>query len=336
MGSLDRIRGHLLFVGLYRTDEVGLGHPLSNHLSLLRMSRNANVTEMNLPCLTKQDVSNMLVSQMRLPRRLVSELAQVVHQRTIGHASFVVDLLNSLVGDSVIAYSPEMRRHSWDPICLDLLETRDDAAGMIASNLANLPLGLQQVLCLISCFGDQVDMDVLRKLEQFVGGDTPSSVKLLVELGFLDTVGPYVRFTNGIVQRAVCDGMPLEDRLALHLHVGSFLGSPSGAHLAALNGCGGQQLQLQQGINPSISPLSMASSLATSMRGNEIVPANSPHSFEVPMNIDQKPHHLLPETSKPMDVVETKLFMRVLLHYLEKVRDEDALEIARKVRIRVA
>ena len=42
----------------------------------------------------------MIMTEMRLPMRLVQGLASVVHKKTTGDAIFVAQVLNSLVRDS--------------------------------------------------------------------------------------------------------------------------------------------------------------------------------------------------------------------------------------------
>ncbi|KAL7545936.1 hypothetical protein ACHAWF_009284, partial [Thalassiosira exigua] len=98
----------LVVVGAYRDDEVTESHPLARQLGVLRGSANAKVTEIRLSSLATDDVADMIALELRLPRRLISGLADVVHKTTC------VQLLGSLAEDSTIAYSPRKRRFDWD------------------------------------------------------------------------------------------------------------------------------------------------------------------------------------------------------------------------------
>ena len=92
-GSLKHISHRCLFVGLFRQDEVKGDHPLTIQLSYVQMmTGNVNTTMIELSSLTKTDVAEMLMSELRLPQRMVLELADAVVKKTSGHAFFIVQV----------------------------------------------------------------------------------------------------------------------------------------------------------------------------------------------------------------------------------------------------
>jgi len=134
-------RQQLVFVGMYREDEVTDDLELftSTFHSLVGENR-VNVTEMKLSALSLDDVIEMTMSELRLPRRLVSELSLQVQKKAFGHAIFVVQLLNTMVSDSTIAYSPRSYRFDWDQDSISVRNVEDNVAGLIVSNLKALPV----------------------------------------------------------------------------------------------------------------------------------------------------------------------------------------------------
>ena len=52
-------------------------------------------------------VIDMIMTELRLPRRMVLDLADVVHKKTQGHSYFVVSMLNELLREGIISYSPQ-------------------------------------------------------------------------------------------------------------------------------------------------------------------------------------------------------------------------------------
>ena len=183
----------LLFVGMYRDDEI-----TSDLLSFTTSFVNAedigkaHCTEISLSGLSVDDIVEMTMTEMRLPRRIVSELASSVHKKTSGHAIFVTQLLNSFIRDSVIEYSPSKFRFDWDIDRISFTNTSDCVASFIVSNLSSLPANALLCLRIISCFGMQVQISFLELLEDSstspVGG-LESCLPDLIEKGILDRAG---------------------------------------------------------------------------------------------------------------------------------------------------
>jgi len=224
LGSLKHLSRRCLFVGLYREDEVDDSHPVSILYNSLQKSDNVNTTEIKLCSLTKKNVEDIIMRELRLTRRSVAELANVVHKKTSGHAIFIVELLNSLIRDSTISYNSLECRYDWDAVSIDLLETGDSVASLIASNMYSLSMRFQRVLQILACFGIQVDIPLARILEKFERG-LISSLDSLIERGILDRAGPLIMFSHDLIQLEVSTMLPPEEQKALHLELGELLGS---------------------------------------------------------------------------------------------------------------
>lgn len=93
VGGIKSIRRRCLFVGSYRDNAIRDDHPFRLHYSLLQENSNVNTTKIKLPSLSKDAVKDMLMTELRLPRRMIVELADTVHKKTSGHAYFIVELL---------------------------------------------------------------------------------------------------------------------------------------------------------------------------------------------------------------------------------------------------
>eukprot|EP00581_Thalassiosira_minuscula_P013902 CAMPEP_0183713508 /NCGR_PEP_ID=MMETSP0737-20130205/8330_1 /TAXON_ID=385413 /ORGANISM="Thalassiosira miniscula, Strain CCMP1093" /LENGTH=677 /DNA_ID=CAMNT_0025942297 /DNA_START=84 /DNA_END=2114 /DNA_ORIENTATION=+ len=200
LGNSKGIGCHCFFVGLYRSDEVDDDHPLSIPLSLLQLSHGVNFTEIMLSSLSHTDVAEMLMVELKLPRRFVDELANVVRKKTSGHALYVVELLHSLFNESFIAYNTRKYRYCWDIDRVDFIRTGDNVAEFISNNLSSLTLESQFVLKVLSCFGIQTDISLLEVLEQFQKGMI-ASLKDFFDKGILDQAGPILIFTHDLIQQ---------------------------------------------------------------------------------------------------------------------------------------
>ena len=222
IGGIKRIRHHCLFVGLFREEEVEMT-PFSIQYTYLQTSSHINSSEIKLPGLSKDVMVDMMTEEFRLPKRYVRELADIVFKKTAGHALFAVELLNSFIRGSIIAYKSDKRRFAWDLIRLDCIQTGGSAAKLIASKFSSLPSESQRLLRILSCFGIQMDRNLLQVLETFQEGII--SLDDYIDMGILDRAGPLVMFAHDLIQQAVYESVSLTDRQALHLELGEFLGA---------------------------------------------------------------------------------------------------------------
>ena len=99
-----------------------------------------------------------------------------------------MELLNSLVRDAIISYSPKRCQYTWNPDTIDLIQTGESVAELIASNISSMPEKSQRVLRILSCFGIQTDLPLLQVLEVFEEGMT-SQIDEFIDQGILDRAG---------------------------------------------------------------------------------------------------------------------------------------------------
>ena len=219
-------QGRLLCVGMYRDNEIDETHPFAKQLRMFQKCSTVNVTEISLPSLSRDDVADMIMSELRLPRRLICRLADIIHKKTSGHALFVIQFLTSLIQDAAIAYSPMKHRFDWDEDQISEIKTPDDVACLIVSNFSHLkPKALQSVR-LLSCFGISSEKTLVNLIENSplapLGGlDIPS----LVAQGVLDISDSSVSFAHDLIQQHVYENIPLEERQKLHLDIALCLGT---------------------------------------------------------------------------------------------------------------
>ena len=228
VGQDQQGRRHFLFVGMYREEEIDQSHPLVEQLAALKNSSIVAVTEIKLSNLSTEDISDMIMSEMRLPRRLVWGLADEVQRKTSGHAIFVVQLLDSLVREGLIAYSPRKRRFDWDESKVASLRTWDSVASLIVSSLScTKPKDLQN-LRILSCLGIQSSMSLIKLIDTssiVPPGGIQGSLNCLLERGILKMLGQAVVFSHDLIQQHLYESTPADERKQMHLDIGLFLGS---------------------------------------------------------------------------------------------------------------
>ena len=67
LAKYPRAKNRILFMGLYRDDEIS-DSPFMKEYEGLKRENNINMTNICLPALTKSDITNMMMVEMRLPR----------------------------------------------------------------------------------------------------------------------------------------------------------------------------------------------------------------------------------------------------------------------------
>lgn len=244
IGNVEHIRGHCLFVGLYREDEVDAKHPLTTQFKDLEANMSINISRIKLSSLSKDDVIEMVMQEFHLPHRIVLELASVVHKKTAGHPMFVIELLNTLLRDSTIYYNSEKRRHCWNRSDINCLQTGESVAELIASNISSMSPKFQRMLHILSCFGIKIITAVVKILDNFETGIS-TAVDIFNEQGIIDTDGHMIIFTHDLIQQAVYENMDFHQRKSLHLDIGTFMCRQSEKSLSSSMGA----LQLQNGVS---------------------------------------------------------------------------------------
>jgi len=239
-------KGRCICVVTCRSNEVSEFHPLTLHFNRLKECKHTNVTEIKLSSLTKDNVIEMVMTEMRLPKRMVGEFAEIVHRKTLGHALFIVELLNSLVRNGTISYSLRKRRYDFDWDRLISTETWESVGSLIVSNLSLLSKNDLQNLRIICCFGIQCNISIVSLIKDCPGVQSiemPSSICRLINDGILERDGPKLVFSHDLIHQEVYETMPSELRQYLQVNLGKFLGS-----IAGLDGTSSEEISIEASI----------------------------------------------------------------------------------------
>ncbi|EED86502.1 THAPSDRAFT_264653, partial [Thalassiosira pseudonana CCMP1335] len=216
--------GCVMFVGSYRSNEVDANHVLSSYLTNFDRSTAVIVTKLRVDPVSLKDTNKMLSTVLRLPLRLTRYLTIVVHSKTLGNPFHIKAFLQSLVNEKVLTYSLVERRFVWDILAVKAASIHKDIVGFLKRKLLSLPRSVQESLKVISCFGSQVDTDIIEKLHF---SETLQSfmedLKCAVNESILETSGRVYYFTHDSIQQAAYELMSLEEQRECHCYIGSEL-----------------------------------------------------------------------------------------------------------------
>ena len=149
---LDRSIGRLLLIGAYRRDELPDDHPL---ISLLRTlaATGKTPTSIELNDLERSDIEAMLSET--LARGDVSDLSDVVYERTGGNPYFAHQLVDRLHEAGIIRFDHSGLRWSWDIQRVRGAECTGNVVDFLTAQLRALPELSRQVLGIAALVGNR-------------------------------------------------------------------------------------------------------------------------------------------------------------------------------------
>jgi predicted ATPase len=213
---------HLMLVGAYRDNEVDRSHPLMRKLQAIR-NTGATLHEIRLAPLAIEDLTHLVVDALRCEAPAATPLAQLVHEKTAGNPFFVIQFLQALAAEGLLAFDHEKGRWSWD---LDRIHAKgytENAVDLMVGKLNRLSIETQTALQQLACLGNVGEITILSLIlgtsEEQVHADLSEAVRQeLVER----LAGSY-KFTHDRVQEAAYSQIPEELRAEVHLRIGRLL-----------------------------------------------------------------------------------------------------------------
>ena len=107
---------YLMVIGAYRDNEVDATHPLTRKLQTIRQA-GAQVQEIRLEPLGRDDLGQLIADALHSESKRVAPLAQLVHDKTDGNPFFVIQFLQTLAEEGLLAYVHDTTRWRWNGIC---------------------------------------------------------------------------------------------------------------------------------------------------------------------------------------------------------------------------
>jgi DNA-binding CsgD family transcriptional regulator len=207
--STDR---QLVFVAVYRSDEIPRGHPI--RALRRRLRRSGELREVVVEPLDARRTEQL--ARQILGRKPASELAAVLYERTHGMPFFVEELTTTLLAEQRLRAGPkglELAEPDQVPVPASVRET-------IQLRVERLSEDARALLEVAAVAGQAISMDLLSE----VAGS--AALAEAMEFGILDegTAGT-VRFRHALTWEALYLDVPWTRRRALHTRVAELLES---------------------------------------------------------------------------------------------------------------
>jgi PAS domain S-box-containing protein len=212
---------HVLLIGAYRDNEVTTAHPLVRMLEVMRVT--GRVHDIKLGPLSTEHLGGLIADSLRCNAEQAKPLAASVHAKTDGNPFFVVQFLQMLVDESLLAFDHEEARWSWDIGGINKKRYTDNVVELVAKKLNRLPLDTQGALRQFACLGNISDVATLSIVLGMSEEQVHTALWEALRQQLIDRIGRSYKFVHDRVQEAAYALIPAKSRAEAHLTIGRLL-----------------------------------------------------------------------------------------------------------------
>jgi histidine kinase len=214
--SVAELKASLLLVGAYRDNEVRSGSPLLE--SIMRVGQRG-ATHIELLPLPVEVVREIVGDTLLRPLASVADLADLLHERTLGNPFFLHQLMISLYEEGVIALESEV--WTYDLESARAVHPSANVVDLLCRKLQRAPQRVAELLELCACIGPRFELDLLAAISGMGLAELSDLLSQAATAGFVVQSGERAfRFLHDRVQQAAFELLPKEQRAALHAKVG--------------------------------------------------------------------------------------------------------------------
>jgi predicted ATPase/GAF domain-containing protein/anti-anti-sigma regulatory factor/tRNA A-37 threonylcarbamoyl transferase component Bud32 len=162
---VDAYSQNVLLIGAYRSSEVEPGHPLLSALADLSRA-GVHATEIELCPLDLETVVRLVADTLTSRPEEVSDLAELVHEKTLGNPFFAHQFMVALSEKGLLRFDAAEGAWRWDIAQIRAAAVTDNVVDLMVAKLRELAPATQRALMLASCIGFHFDLRSLSTIGQ--------------------------------------------------------------------------------------------------------------------------------------------------------------------------
>ena len=229
---IDEKTQYFLLIGAYRDHEVTLTHPLIHILDRIQTHPNITVHEITIQPLSFDQVRQFITDtlEQKADPEAITELSQLVYQKTLGNPFFLTQLLKTLDEEHLLTYDPERDCWHWRLQDIQKVGLIDSSLiQLLVRNLQKLPTPTQQVLKLAACIGSQFSLDILTTINEQSSSATREQLWPALQAGLIlsesepDQKTVHYQFLHDRVHQATYGLLPEKEKQLTHFRIGQLL-----------------------------------------------------------------------------------------------------------------
>ena len=223
---------YCLIIGAYRDNEVDERHPFIRMLTQLELGQH-NITKVTLPSLSQDTLADIIADTIKQPKDHVSQLAQLIFEKTAGNPFFFKQFLNELYQSELLTFDYDKAIWRWSVERIEQQSITDNVVQLMTRQLSRLPEQSVKLLQQAACIGSEFSLDSLACLELGNTEQLNSLLRCVLKAGLIQPVlnipkqqnhsDEKFKFLHDMVQQAAYARNSLEERQAIHYKAGCYL-----------------------------------------------------------------------------------------------------------------
>ena len=221
--ATDPEAAYILCVGAYRDNEVNSSHAVTALAEAIRES-GVNFDIITIGNLSEGHLNELIAETLNKESGEVTELTQLIYNKTAGNAFFIKQFLKSLYEEQLLVFDFKSRTWTWDIFEIRAKNISDNVVELMTGKILKLPPATQSVLKTVACMGNMCRIDTLALIQAEREEDIRKHLFPAMKEGLVVPIGDTnIKYSHDRIQQAVYSLVPEGKRNEVHLEIGRLL-----------------------------------------------------------------------------------------------------------------